>query len=639
MSERAWEKSRMLDTASPVPAWAADFSRQLHTPPSAVATPQEMQAHYQTQLNPAHNAYMPQMGFAQPMPMQYYQPPIQHQPSFQEAGPKIQELDASNQTVNWESAFMQHVETAPAHAKQAAPSNQEAASHIVHTARPVSPSQIQNRNDGDLLSRTAGELLQNVSRDLQSNDKMRNSSFMRLMQKLRDKEVTVEGDKMVDNAMASESVDQYSNLHRGDIDGPSIRHAAQFSADTRLSGASPVCVLPLANSLESSSDGLSRQAPQGTQTAQDLSSAYDEMNAALDSDSQAREARARRAFQGDGGSQVPDVDDEQMLQNRYADTAVPGATQAWEEDFDFDNDLLRSGPAPPTMQQMLHDNAQQREWGVMQDQWEALEATATGLQAANASPLANYAFHTRNPYMLNVQHRSHLPPDTLLAREAEVQQNPLSPQAWLNLGLKQQENEREALAIQALQRALELDSGLKEAWLALAVSYTNDNIRGKAYDAIDKWVACKPEYETLVSAYRRLNGPGGREAEQMLNSQRHTYLTGMLVEMARAGAGSDHQVDADVQIALGVMFNASEEYEKAADCFSAALSVRPSVSFTCLRFWVTAHLTKYIGSASLQPAWSDNGKFWQVRDSYRVLPPGTGSPTRLCASYVSSAAR
>ncbi|MCJ1430290.1 hypothetical protein MMC29_008207 [Sticta canariensis] len=52
------------------------------------------------------------------------------------------------------------------------------------------------RNDADELARTAGELLDNVMHD--QSQKFRESNFLSLMRQLRDREVQVEGDKIVD---------------------------------------------------------------------------------------------------------------------------------------------------------------------------------------------------------------------------------------------------------------------------------------------------------------------------------------------------------------------------------------------------------------------------------------------------------
>ena len=158
--------------------------------------------------------------------------------------------------------------------------------------------------------------------------------------------------------------------------------------------------------------------------------------------------------------------------------------------------------------------------------------------------------------------------DTVLEHEAAVQEDPKDASKWYNLGLRQQENERETQAIAALHEALKIDPAMKEAWLALAVSYTNENDRDEALEALDRWIKVNDKYQAVVQSYQQARG------RQVQN--RHRQLANMLLAMARSRAQDiSEPVDADVQVAMGVLFNASGEYSKAVDCFTTALHVRP----------------------------------------------------------------
>lgn len=129
-----------------------------------------------------------------------------------------------------------------------------------------------------------------------------------------------------------------------------------------------------------------------------------------------------------------------------------------------------------------------------------------------------------------------------------MQRDPTNAAAWFELGVKQQENEREAKAIHALQRAIDLDPTHLPTWLALSVSYTNDNYRLGAYDAIREWVLRNPKYETVVSGTGLATDTRGDFAG----------LIDVLIRMARSTDQKQGGVDADVQIALAVLLNTTE---------------------------------------------------------------------------------
>ncbi len=134
--------------------------------------------------------------------------------------------------------------------------------------------------------------------------------------------------------------------------------------------------------------------------------------------------------------------------------------------------------------------------------------------------------------------------------EAAVQRDLTNAQAWFELGVKQQENERERQAISALERALQFDPTHLPSLLALAISYTNEGDRHGTYQAVQSWVRENERYHDIVPAFDALD-TGSSEGDEFQK------LIGCLIAMARATQGSA-EVDADVQIALATLLNTNE---------------------------------------------------------------------------------
>ncbi|KZT08362.1 TPR-like protein [Laetiporus sulphureus 93-53] len=428
---------------------------------------------------------------------------------------QVQAAGHKADAIQWEQVFESHEAALNASETvvQEAPATEQ--------ANNTSP---QNVGD-DELARTAGRLMETVRSE--QNPKFKNSQFMGLMRQLRDGEVVVEGDKMVPKDPTSStgaSASNWANEFKGASD------AKGKGREMPLSAAVSEAMIPQAVGT------AYRSTPQTGIVAEhapaDLASQYEENPI----DAYLREEN-ERYIEAQKQAQPP--------------TTVP-RRDSWMDMY----------------------GSQDADWGRLQRDWDAFEATATGIR-----PLAHYQFQAHNPYVLGEAsrtrtHQLHADArnslfDSVLEMEAAVQREPLDALKWFELGVKQQENEREHKAVQALRRALELDPEHLPSWLALAVSHTNEGNRQGTYYAISEWVERNERYRAAVEQFRQANP----ESEETLQSERFANLIQCLIYMAREDAG--REINADIQIALAVLLNTNEEYAMAQDCFNTALAVRP----------------------------------------------------------------
>jgi tetratricopeptide (TPR) repeat protein len=153
-----------------------------------------------------------------------------------------------------------------------------------------------------------------------------------------------------------------------------------------------------------------------------------------------------------------------------------------------------------------------------------------------------------------------------LAFEAAVQKDPQHIEAWTMLGSAQAQNEKETPAIRALEQALKLDPNNLDALMGLAVSYTNEGYDSTAYRTLERWLSIK--YPGIIDPKDITPDADLSFTDRYIL---HQKVTDFFIRAAQLSPAGEH-MDPDVQVGLGVLFYGAEEYDKAVDCFSAALA-------------------------------------------------------------------
>ncbi|POS85238.1 hypothetical protein EPUL_002043 [Erysiphe pulchra] len=154
-----------------------------------------------------------------------------------------------------------------------------------------------------------------------------------------------------------------------------------------------------------------------------------------------------------------------------------------------------------------------------------------------------------------------------LAFEAAVQKEPDHVDAWVMLGSAQAQNEKETSTIRALEKALKLDPANLTALMSLAVSYTNEGYDSMTYHALERWLSFK--YPSIINP----NSPTLSVSQTGFTDRAalHERVIDLFIQAAQLSPDGEH-MDPDVQVGLGVLFYGAEEYDKAVDCFTAALA-------------------------------------------------------------------
>lgn len=176
-----------------------------------------------------------------------------------------------------------------------------------------------------------------------------------------------------------------------------------------------------------------------------------------------------------------------------------------------------------------------------------------------------YSFADPNPYVGHQNpskdgqklFRNGLLSEAILALEAEVRHNPGNAEVWQLLGITHAENDNDLQAIASMVQARHADPNNLEVLLALGVSHTNELEKHEALKCLQTWLQQHPKYGRLLPT-------------DLIKGLNHANVTCLFHEAAQISPE-----DGDIHMVLGVLYNLSQEYDKAIGAFHSALKLNP----------------------------------------------------------------
>ncbi|XP_073830301.1 peroxisomal biogenesis factor 5 [Musca autumnalis] len=287
---------------------------------------------------------------------------------------------------------------------------------------------------------------------------------------------------------------------------------------------------------------------------------------------------------------APMMSDVQQMQTGLTDKFFEEAAQANALDVPASlqsEDWINDYKASNESNEQAAANYNEKFWQRLQDEWAKIseESDHPWLSEFDETydPYKEYKFAEENP-MKDIQNplekgKEYLAkgdiPSAVLCFEVAVTKDAENADAWEYLGMSQAENEMDPQGIAALKKSLDLNPDNPKVLMALAVCYTNESLQSQAVKMLTNWLQINPKYRHLAGSTQNSENPvdtAATLASSLIRGNRLQEVQDMFLAAVRM---NPLDVDPQVQEALGVLYNLSSEYDKAADCFKAALQVDP----------------------------------------------------------------